>query len=280
MRRGLARYLAVLLMCLAVPSGARGSDPGSLDAGYRLMYSFDFTAAEREFDRWSVTHPDHPLGPASRAANLLVSELWRLGILDAQFFASDASFTRTRRVEADRDVRVRFESALSEASDLAGARLRHDADDPDALFAMAMVSGLRADYAALVAQRTMASLSYTREAVRWSDRVTAIAPDWADARLASGISQYVVGSLVAPVRWVLRLGGYSGSKSGGMEQVRLVAEHGRLFAPFARILLGIAYVRDGDRGRAVEVLAGLCRDFPSNPLFPRELRRLSQPGRP
>jgi hypothetical protein len=137
------RWLAAWLLCLGAPAAARASDAGALDPGYRLMYSFDFAAAGREFSEWTAAHPDHPLGPASQAANLLVSELSRLGILEAQFFASDASFTRTRRVEADPEVRARFETALSAAAELADARLRRDRDDPDALFAMALDRVLR-----------------------------------------------------------------------------------------------------------------------------------------
>jgi hypothetical protein len=274
------QWLGVLLLCAAASTTALASEPTTLDAGYGLMYNFDFVAAGREFSAWTAGHPGHPLGPVSQAANLLVSELSRLGILEAQFFASDASFTRNRRLEPNRAVRTQFEAALANATRLANAHLLRDPGDRDALFAMALVSGLRADYAALVEQRRMASLSYTREGVRWANRVIAVAPNCADARLAVGISEYVVGSLVAPLRWMLRLGGYSGNKSAGVEQVRFVAEHGRLLAPLARILLSIAYLREGDRAKAAETLAGLCRDFPGNPLFAREWLRLNRGSGP
>lgn len=278
LRRGV--LIGVLLACAWFPGLARASASPSLESAYGRMYSFDFAGASRELDEWTASHPDDPLGPASQAASLLVSELSRLGILEAQFFASDASFTRDRRVAADPDVRARFEAALKDAAGLADSRLRRDAGDPGALFSMALVSGLRADYAALIEQKTLASLSHTHDAVRWANRAVAVAPQCADARLATGISEYVVGSLVAPLRWGLRLGGYSGDKSAGIEQVRFVAEHGRLLAPLARILLSIAYVREGDRAKAGAIVAGLCRDFPANPLFAREMRRLNQGNRP
>jgi hypothetical protein len=272
------RWFGVLLLCVVIPATARASVPTSLDAGYGLMYSFDFVGAGRQFREWSDGHPGDPLGPVSQAANLLVSELSRLGILEAQFFANDASFTKDRHLVPDPSAHSQFEASLAEATRLAHAHLQRDVGDRDALFAMALVSGLRADYIALVEQRRMASLSYTREGVRWAHRVIAVAPDCADARLAMGVSDYIVGSLTAPLRWVLRLGGYSGNKSTGIEQVRFVAEHGRLLAPLARILLSIAYLREGDRAKAAETLADLCRDFPGNPLFAREWRRLNRGG--
>ncbi len=264
----------LLLLSMAATARARPADPTSLEAGYGLMYSFDFPAAGREFSQWTVDHPGDPLGPVSQAANLLVSELARLGILEAQFFVSDASFTRNRKVEPDKAVKARFDAALADGARLATERLARDGADQTSLFAMALVSGLRADYAGLIEQRSMAALSYTREGMRWANTLLALAPDYADARVATGVSEYIVGSLIAPLRWVLRLGGYSGNKSKGLEQVRIAAERGRLLAPLARILLSIAYLRDGDRAGARALVAGLCRDFPTNPMFARELRQL------
>lgn len=268
-----SRLLGALLV-LAATAAPRATERTSLEAGYGMMYSFDFAAAGHQFRAWATEHPDNPLGPASQAANVLVSELSRLGILEAQFFVNDSSFTRTRRLAPDQAAHARFEATLDEAARLAGERLQADANDRDALFAMALVSGLRADYAGLIEQRSMAALSHTREGARWADRLLAVAPDYADARVATGISEYIVGSLFAPLRWVLRLGGYSGNKSDGLEQVRIAAERGRLLAPLARILLSIAYQREGDRAKARAIVAGLCRDFPANPLFARELVRL------
>jgi hypothetical protein len=267
------RFIGVLLLLVA-PAAARASQPTSLEAGYSAMYSFDFTAAAHEFSGWTSEHRDDPLGPVSQAANLLVSELSRLGVLEAQFFVHDASFTETRRLKPDPAVRARFDAALAEGAALANARLRRDASDRDSLFAMALVNGLRADYAGLIEQRSMAALSYTRDGMRWANKLLAIAPDFADARVATGISEYIVGSLFAPLRWVLRLGGYTGNKADGLEQVRIAAEKGRLLAPLARILLSIAYQREGDRAKAKTIVASLCRDFPANPMFAREMRRL------
>jgi len=267
--------LGVLLLFVATAT-ARATQPTSLEAGYGLMYSFDFAAAGDEFSRWTADHPGDPLGPVSQGANLLVSELSRLGVLEAQFFVSDSSFTRGRRLEPDQAVRARFGAVLADGARLADARLLQDAGDRNSLFAMALICGLRADYAGLIEQRSMAALSYTREGMRWANKLLAVAPDWADARVATGISEYIVGSLVAPLRWVLRLAGYSGNKSKGLEQVRIAAEHGRLLAPLARILLSIAYQREGDRAKARAMVASLCRDFPANPMFARELLRLDR----
>jgi len=45
-------------------------------------------------------------------------------------------------------------------------------------------------------------------------------------------------------------------------------------APFADILLAIAYVREHDKPHARELLASLRDQFPANPLFAKEIARL------
>jgi hypothetical protein len=265
----------ILAATIALPAAA-SEVPTSLEQGFRLMYGLDFASAERIFLQWRADHPRDPLAPMSQAANLLFSELDRSGVLQAQFFVDDASFTSKKPSAPPPGLRARFDAAVADAEAVARARLSEDLRDRDALFALAMVFGLRADYAALVEGRNMAALSYTRQATQVARTLLEIAPDYADAYLATGISQYIVGSLFAPLRWVLRIAGFQGDKQKGMQELRLTVERGRFLGPFARILLTIAYLRQHDMERARELLAGLEREFPSNPLFARELQRIGR----
>jgi hypothetical protein len=62
----------------------------------------------------------------------------------------------------------------------------------------------------------------------------------------------------------------------GLERLRLVAEKGHYLAPFARLLLAVAALRDNDINRGRNLLAGLKQEFPLNPLYRRELVSLVQ----
>ena len=159
-------------------------------------------------------------------------------------------------------VRDRFNAALDHAQGLASVRLAANVKDRDALFAMTLSSGLRADYAALIEKKNMSSLHYTREANDWADQLLAVDPNCYDARVATGFSKYIIGSMAAPVRWFLRMGGVSGDKKQGIVELQMTADHGQYLGPFARILLAIAYVRDKDDTRAPRQLlaGGNCRD--------------------
>jgi len=271
--------LAVLFLSLAGRSvtadPALGvSENSALDRGFSGLYNLDFSSAQKNFSAWEADHPDDPVGPVSEAAGFLFSEFNRLGILEAQFYSNDKSFTARPKVAADPAVRDQFMTAIAEAGTLARSRLAKDAKDRDALFALTLCSGLRADYAALIEKRNLASLHYTKESSAWATQLLAVCGDCYDVRLATGFSKYVVGSLSAPERWLLRLGGLPGDRQGGIADLQLTAERGRYLAPFARILLAIAYVRNQDKPRAIRLLTGLRAEFPANPLFAREIARL------
>ena len=274
MVRDIKVSLTPLLFFLWLPLAAAAEHAASLDRGYRFMYNLQFDAAQREFIGTQREHPGDPLGPVSEAANQLFSEFDRLGVLEAQFFVKDASFRSRKKLRPDPKLRARFDAALNRAEALARQRLSEDGENPDSLFALALVHGLRADYAALVEKRSMAALQYTRQASEYGSRLLAVSPSYYDAYLTTGIAKYLVGSMAAPLRWVLQLAGYAADKKQGLKELNLTAENGRFLAPFARILMSIAYLRDDNRAQAREMLLGLRDDFPSNPLFAREIVRL------
>jgi hypothetical protein len=245
-----------------------------LDRGYLGLYNLDFSRAQKDFSVWELQHPDDPTGPVSEAAGYLFSEFNRLGVLEAQFFENDKAFYARSKPDPDAVVRGKFQSALDRAQALAHTRLAKDSKDRQALFALTLASGLQADYAALIEKRNLAALHFTKEASVWAQQLLAICNDCSDVLVATGFSKYIIGSMSAPVRWVLRMGGLPGDKQAGIADLQMTAEHGHYLAPYARVLLAIAYVRDRNRPRAIELLTSLQAQFPGNTLFPREITRL------
>ena len=266
--------LAVILAALpALATDAVIARP-PLDRGFQLLYSLDFDGAHNIFAAWEQSHPDDPMGPTADAAGVLFSEFHRLGVLEAQFFESDKRFENRPKLNSDPAVRDRFNTAIQKAQDLAHARLAANPRDRDALLAMTLTNGLQGDYAALIEKRNLASLQFTKQATSWAQQTLAVDPNCYDAHLASGFSKFIIGSLNAPMRWLIRLGGLSGDKQAGIKELQLTAEHGRYLAPFANILLAMAYVHEHDKPRARELLATLRDQFPTNPLFAQEIARL------
>jgi hypothetical protein len=272
--------VAALWLGCALSLVARAEDTARLDTvspldrGFFGLYNLDFADAQKDFALWQQTHPDDPVAPVSEAAGFLFSEFNRLGVLEAQFFENDNAFAGRPKIKPDPEVRAQFMAAIGQAQNLSRKRLAKDSKDQDALFALTLSSGLQADYAALIEKRNLESLHFAKEASASAQQLLAVCHDCYDALVATGFSKYIIGSMAAPVRWVLRVGGLPADKQGGIADLQTTAARGHYLAPLARILLAIAYVREKNKSQALELLTGLRRQFPENTLFPREIAHL------
>jgi len=265
---------SALSAAVAAETVPKVQEVSPLDRGFSGLYNLDFAGAQKDFATWQTQHPDDPVGPVSEAAGYLFSEFNRLGVLESQYFDNDEAFTDRPKLTPDPALRERFQASIGRAENLAHARLAKDPKDRDALFALTLSSGLQADYAALIEKRNLASLHFTKQASVSAQQLLSVCHDCYDALLATGFSKYIIGSMAAPVRWILRMGGLPADKQGGIADLQATAEYGHYLAPFARILLSIAYVREKDDLRALQLLTGLQREFPGNALFSREIARL------
>jgi len=137
-----------------------------------------------------------------------------------------------------------------------------------------MANGLRSDYAALIEKRNLASLSYMKVSRSTAQDLLVLDPNCYDAYLAIGVENYLLGSTPAPVRWVLRITGSETDKEEGVKRLRLTADKGYYLAPFARLLLAVAALRNKDPQSARTLLAGLANEFPRNELYSKELARI------
>jgi hypothetical protein len=271
--------LALLLACvLAVTAPAMGADSAvsaaALESGYHEMYNLDFDGAHTVFQLWEASHPDDALGPVSNAAAYLFAEFDRLHILESELFTNDQRFAKRQKLVPDPETRAAFDRELARGEEIAGRILSTSPQDTNALFAKTMASGLRGDYAAMIEKRNLAGLGYIKAGRVVAQKLLAFDPSYYDAYLALGVENYLLGLSSAPVRWLLRLGGAETNKDDGIAQLRLTAEKGHYLAPYARLLLAVAALRDHDRETARRLLAGLAEEFPQNQLYRNELARL------
>jgi hypothetical protein len=90
----------------------------------------------------------------------------------------------------------------------------------------------------------MNGLKRMKEANKYAECLLAGYPDTADAYIALGIANYIIGSQSAGSRFALWFDGIHGNKKLGMEQVANTAENGRYLRPFAKIILALAARRE------------------------------------
>jgi hypothetical protein len=245
-----------------------------LDRGFRQMYNLDFSGAHSTFHGYQKTRPDDPLGYVADGAAYLFAEFNRLQILESDLFTDDQKFDNRSQQQPDAAVKVAFENELVRSDELVSKILATSPNNANALFSRVLANGLRGDYTAMIEKRNLASLSYMKISRITAQQLLAIDPTCYDAFLAVGVENYLLGTTPAPVRWVLRLTGSQTDKDEGIRRLRLTADKGYYLAPFARLLLAVAALRDKDKNTARLLLAGLATEFPRNQLYSKELARI------
>jgi hypothetical protein len=264
---------AASLPCVAADQIVVASQ-GPLDSGYVDLYNLNFSAAHAQFGAWMKTHPDDPLGTASDAAAYLFSEFDRLSIIDVQLFADQSRFDSRGRQTPDPAVRKAFDERADQTNRLADAALARNPKDANALYAKTLVCGMRSDYALMIEKRDVEALSYSKQASALSRQTLAINPTMYDAYLASGVENYMLSLKWAPLRWVLSWTGAGTDKKEGLRLLNVTAEKGHYLAPFARMMLAVAAIRDGHPQQARQILTALAQEFPHNSLYVRERDRI------
>ena len=210
------------------------------------------------------------MGPASDAAAYLFTEFDRLHILQSEFFTQDGHFYTDHKLTPDPVIKQNFEACLEKALALSNQAPQ----DPNARFAALLAHGLRSDYLALIEKRYVTAFKEMKNARANAEQLLMAHPEYADAWIAIGVENYMLSLKPAPLRWLLRMSGGETDRGVGIDKLRITAEKGHYLLPFARLLLAVAALRDHDKNRARDILAGLAKEYPHNPLYSQELARL------
>jgi tetratricopeptide (TPR) repeat protein len=276
--RGLTFSLAFVLLAVFLPGSSLRAQlfnhsPG-LDQGYFDMYNVNFAAAHAVFQSWLSQHPDDGLAAASDAAAYLFGEFDRLHIIDVQLFADQSRFDNRSRLIPDPAVRKAFDDRTAQAERLADAALQRNPKDARAFYTKTLVYGMRSDYALMIEKKDLAALSLTKQASAYSKQALALDPHMYDAYLASGVENYMLSLKPVAVRWILGITGASTDREQGIKLLTLTANQGHYLAPFARMMLAVAAIRDGNPQLARSILTALSRQYPDNSLYERQLARI------
>lgn len=268
-------FLFTLGSCLPLRAQSVES---ALDESFRAMYNLNFNEALKTAEDAKALDKSDPEPWMAQACAILFREFERLHILSSELFVSDDRFNARSAQSWDPESKKQFDVALNGAERLAQQRLEGNKNDLKALFALTIINGLRADDFALIGKKNLTALGYTRSANGFAERLLNLSPNYFDAYLATGMGKYIIGGKAAPVRWMLRIGGFKGDQEQGIKELTLVAEHGRYLAPFARILLAFDDLRHKNTAEARKKLVWLSERYPHNIHFTEEMSKLDHPS--
>jgi hypothetical protein len=280
-------FLALLLLLSSIAAlAAEASDIPSpafrtvpeLSAGFDLLYQQKFAEARESFADWESRNPQQPFGEVAVAASYLFEELSRQGVLTSDFFLNEKKFLHGIDGCPDPERMSHFRDALARTRQLAGERQKTDPQDGEALLALTLAAGMESDAESILQKRHLEGLKRMKKANSYAKQLLAQHPDAADAYIAPGIANYVIGSQGGGTKVVLWFGGVHGDKKLGMEQVAKTAENGRYLRPFAKIILALAARREKQDALAQKLFRELSEQYPQNQQFAHEYAKALDPS--
>ncbi len=265
--------LAVILLSAAGAAWAAGVDTNPMNydpqvrAAFKDFYNLDYTGAVELLERYHGGHPGDPQATAYLVDALVFQELYNEDLLDTTFYANDGFLTGRHATVEDPKKRDQIFALADEAVREADWRLSQNANDVNALFARAWVRSLRCTYVAMVERAYGTGFHLATKARDDAARVLELDPNYVDAKLITGVYEYVVGALPWPFKLMIGFAGITGSKATGLEMLRDAGNRGVLTNMDARTAIALFLRREGKYDQAIEVVLELKNEYPHDFLF-------------
>ena len=237
---------------------------------FQHYYDLDFPGAIDRFERFHQMHPGDPQATALLLDAELFQALYEQDLLDTTFYANDGFLTGHHATEEDPKVRDRIFALADEAVREADQRIQRNPNDIDALYARGWVRALRCTYVAMVERGFASGFRLATKARDDEEKVLRLDPNYIDAKLVTGVYEYVVGALPLPFKFLIGFAGISGSKKTGMAMLKDAAARGSASSAEARTVIALFLRRESKYQEAIEVVRSLEAQYPRDYLFALE----------
>jgi tetratricopeptide (TPR) repeat protein len=281
----LARILAVVLLaglCATLLSAdnsawmpTRSTNDANTHKGFDDFYNLEYDKAIREFEAAVQAHPDDPFAVNHLLSAVIFKELYRIGALDAEAYATDSFINKKYLQPLDPKLHDRVNLLSAQSIQLSDAYLAKNANDVNALYARGVAKGLRSTYMGMAEHAWFAALRNAIGARHDHERVLELDPNYVDAKLSVGVDLYVIGSLSWPARVAGSVAGLSGNRQKGLDYLRDVASHGSPEVAWdGKIALALFLRREQKYDEALQLVGGMYQAFPRNFLVATEYAHL------
>jgi tetratricopeptide (TPR) repeat protein len=260
-----------LILLLAALAAQLSAAPPAISKGFDHLYNLEYEPAIAEFTREIKLHPNDPFSYTHLAEALLYREMFNAGALESELVSGNNFFLAKAKIIPAEAEQKRFDEAIAKAITLSESRLATNSQDTEALYALGVAHGLRANYNFLIRKLWRDSLKEFTQSRKLHQQALQIKPDFIDAMMVGGVHDYIVGSL--PFSWKILgfLIGFRGDRDGGLRTVERVAAEGQRARVEAMVLLAVAYRRERHAEKAVPLLNKLIEMFPRHYLYRLEM---------
>jgi tetratricopeptide (TPR) repeat protein len=253
----------------------RSTNDANTKKGFDNFYNFDYDKSIRDFEAALQAHPDDPFAVNHLLSAVIFKELYRIGALDTEAYATDNFLSKKFLYPPDPKVHDRVYQLSEHSIQLSDAHLAQNPNDVNALYARSVARGLRSTYMGMAEHAWFAALRNALGARHDDERVLELDPNFVDAKNLLGIHLYVIGSLSWPAKVAASMVGVSGNKQKGLEYLREVAAHGSPEVAWdAKIALALFLRREQQYNEALQIVGGMYQAFPRNFLIATEYAHL------
>jgi tetratricopeptide (TPR) repeat protein len=273
-RQVIRATVIVLVLLAAVPAAARADDIDPWEfvyAGMEHLYNLEYDQAIEDYEQAVARDPENIRFLNLLANGYLFRELYRLGLLDGNLYSSSNAFLKSKKPKRNSEQIKLTRSTLGRVRKLCDARLKVNSKDTEALYALGVVHSMEATIAFTLDKKFMAALRAGTTANRLHEKVLRIDPEFHDAKLITGVYQYVVGSLPLAVKILAMFIGHRGDKAKGIQMVKEAMLEGKLVGTDATVLLALGYEREKQHPYARQLLEKLMDFYPRNYLYRLEI---------
>ena len=253
----------------------RSTNDTNTKKGFDNFYNFDYDKSIRDFEAALQAHPNDPFAVNHLLSAVIFKELYRIGALDTEAYATDNFLNKKFLYPPDPKVRDRVYQLSDESIRLCDDYLAKNLNDVNALYARSVARGLRSTYMGMAEHAWFAALRNALGARHDDERVLELDPNFVDAKNLLGIHLYVIGSLSWPAKVAASMVGVTGNKQKGLEYLREVAAHGSPEVSWdAKIALALFLRREQQYAEALQIVGGMYQAFPRNFLIATEYAHL------
>jgi tetratricopeptide (TPR) repeat protein len=268
-------FAAASVAAVTPPVPTRYSNDSNTRKGFDYFNNLEYDKANKEFEAALKAHPDDPFAVNHLLSGIIFQELYRIGALDTETYASDSFISKKNLAPLDPKVQEQIRQLSDQALALEEAQLQQNPNSADALYARGVTRGLRAVYMAMGQHAWISALRSAVAARHDHERVLELDPTFVDAKTFVGLHLYVIGSLSFPVKMAAAMTGVTGSKQKGLDDLRDVASHGTPdVSSDAKIALAMFLRREQKYVEAIQVVGQLQQEHPKNFLVAAEYAHL------
>jgi tetratricopeptide (TPR) repeat protein len=265
------RAALVTVLCLELGRAGPAAPDPIVASAYDHFYNLEYDQALAGFTSQAQQQPDS-MGAWNHIAQcILYRAMYQDGALESGLVSGGNSIFRRSKVKISPEDEARFQDAVDRATQLAQAKLKENPKDKEALYALGVAYGIRANFAFLLSKTWLEALRNATIARKTHNKIAEMDPSFVDARLIQGVHDYVIGSLPLTYRVLGFLAGFRGDRQAGIRALEDVAKNGIRSDIDAEVLLIAIYRREKRSQEAIPLLVVLIRRFPRNHLFRFEM---------